>query len=317
VETNGTITLDRSARSSTRLRDFWDLTKPRMNVVVVVTTLAGYCLTAPEPVKWTLLMVTLVGTALAAAGASVLNQLIERDFDAMMARTADRPLPARRISPSEACLFGLVLAIGGIAMLVIDVNILTASLGVLTLVTYLFVYTPAKRYTTLCTLLGAVPGAIPVMMGCTAATGRITAIALDLSLILFMWQIPHFLAIAILYRDDYAKGGFHILPVADRRLDVTGRQIILYCLALIPLTVFPVVLATAGWAYLSVAMALNAIFTWCGLALARSRSRQYARQLFWVSLGYILCLLPLMVLDHRDTPPQSLRVGIAHADPPS
>jgi protoheme IX farnesyltransferase len=174
-----------------------------MNVVVVVTTLVGYCLTAADPVEWTLLMMTLVGTALAAAGASVLNQLMERDFDALMPRTADRPLPARRISPSEACLFGLALAIGGVAMLVIEVNILTASLGTLTLVTYLLVYTPAKRYTTLCTLLGAVPGAIPVMMGCTAATGRISAPAVDLFLILFMWQIPHFLAIAILYRDDF------------------------------------------------------------------------------------------------------------------
>src|SRR5260221_3106508 len=128
METNGTITLDRSARSSTRFRDFRDLTKPRMNVVVVVTTLAGYCLTAPNPVEWTLLVMTLVGTALAAAGASVLNQVIERDFDALMPRTADRPLPARRIGPSEACLFGLMLAIGGIAVLAIDVNILTASL---------------------------------------------------------------------------------------------------------------------------------------------------------------------------------------------
>ena len=316
METNRTITLNRSAGFSTRLSDFWDLTKPRMNAVVVVTTLAGYCLTAPDPVKWTLLMVTLVGTALAAAGASVLNQLVERDYDALMPRTADRPLPAGRIHPSAACVFGMVLAGGGIAMLAIDVNILTASLGVLTLVTYLFVYTPAKRYTTLCTLLGAVPGAIPVMMGCTAATGRITLTAIDLFLILFVWQIPHFLAIAILYRDDYAKGGFHMLPVADGRLDVTGRQIILYCLALIPLTVFPFVLASAGWAYLSVAMALNVIFTWCGFALARRRSRQYARRLFWASLAYILCLLPLMVLDHRDTPSQSLNAGVAYADTP-
>src|SRR5260221_6009741 len=164
METNGTITLDRSARSSTRFRDFGGLTKPRMNVVVVVTTLAGYCLTGPDPVNWTLLMMTLVGTALTAAGASVLNQVIERDFDALMPRTANRPLPARRIGPSEACRFGLVLAIGGIAVLALAVNVLTASLGTITLVTYLFVYTPAKRYTTLCTLLVAVPGAMPVMM---------------------------------------------------------------------------------------------------------------------------------------------------------
>jgi protoheme IX farnesyltransferase len=296
VETNGTIKLDRSAWSSTRLRDFWDLTKPRMNVVVVVTTLAGYCLTAPDPVEWTLLMMTLVGTALAAAGASVLNQVIEREFDALMPRTADRPLPARRIGPSEACLFGLVLAIGGIAGLAIEVNILTASLGALTLVTYLFVYTPAKRYTTLCTLLGAVPGAIPVMMGCTAATGRISATALDLFLILFVWQIPHFLAIAILYRDDYAKGGMQILPVSDRTLDITARQVVLYCLALLPVTLFPVVLGIAGSAYFAVALILNAMFIWYGVALAWNKRRQHARRLFWASLGYLLCLLPSLVL---------------------
>src|SRR5258708_5712400 len=238
-----------------------------MNAVVVVPTLAGYCLTVSDPVKWTLLMMTLVGSALAAAGASVLNQVRERDFDAVMPRPADRPLPAGRIDPSEACLFGLVLAIGGIAMLALEVNILTASLGTLTLVTYLFVYTPAKRFTTLCTVLGAVPGAIPVMMGCTAATGRISATALDLFLILFLWQIPHFLAIAILYRDDYAKGGFHILPVSDRSLDVTARQVVLYCLALLPVTLFPVALGIAGSGYFAVALILNAMFTWYGVAL--------------------------------------------------
>jgi protoheme IX farnesyltransferase len=269
-----------------------------MNVVVVVTTLAGYYLADQKPVDWGRLVLTLVGTALAAAGASVLNQVMERRFDALMPRTADRPLPGGRIRPSEACLFGIVLAVASISLLASEVNILTAVLGTITLVTYLFVYTPAKRWTTLCTLFGAIPGAIPVMMGGTAATGRITATGLSLFLILFTWQIPHFLSIAILYRDDYAKGGFHILPVQDRSLDVTSRQIVLYCLALVPVSVFPVVLGTGGWTYLAGALALNAIFTWCGVALARSRRRHHARQLFWASLGYLLCLLPLMVVDH-------------------
>jgi len=161
----------------------------------------------------------------------------------------------------------------------------------------LFVYTPAKRWTTLCTLVGAIPGAIPVAMGATAATGNITAIAIVLFLILFIWQIPHFLAIAILYRDDYEKGGFHILPVADRNLDVTSRQIVLYCLALIPVTLFPGVLGTSGRAYLTMAIVLNAMFTWFGIALARSRDQQHARRLFFASLGYLLCLLPAMVID--------------------
>jgi protoheme IX farnesyltransferase len=282
METIATIRLDTSEGAGgawTRLKDFWDLAKPRMNVVVLVTTVAGYYLAA-RSIEWGRVIPTLLGTGLAAAGASVLNQLMERHFDALMPRTADRPLPA------------------GIALLVIDVNILTASLGAVTLVTYLFVYTPAKRYTTLCTLLGAIPGAIPVMMGCTAATGRISATSLALFLILFVWQIPHFLAIAILYRDDYAKGGFHILPVSDGSLDVTARQIVLYCVALIPVSVFPVVLGTVGWAYFTVAFVLNAMFTWYGIAIARSKSRRHARGLFFASLAYLLCLLPAMVLDH-------------------
>jgi len=141
----------------------------------------------------------------------------------------------------------------------------------ITLVTYLLIYTPAKRCTTLCTLLGAVPGAIPIMMGCTAATGRITTTSLALFLILFIWQIPHFLSIAILYREDYAKGNFHMLPVSDKNLQMTAQQIVLYCLALFPVTIFPVVLGTAGWTYFTIAIFLNAMFTWCGIVLARSR----------------------------------------------
>jgi protoheme IX farnesyltransferase len=270
-----------------------------MNIVVVATTGAGYCLAAPGPVEWVCLVPTLVGTALAAAGASVLNQVMECDYDALMKRTANRPLPAGRIRLVEACLFGLLLAAAGVALLAIDVNMMTACLGAITLATYLLIYTPAKRYTTLCTLVGAIPGAIPVMMGCTAATGRITATALVLFLILFVWQIPHFLSIAILYRDDYAKGGFHMLPVADRSLQATGRQIVLYCLALIPVTLFPVALGVGGWAYFAVAIVLNALFTWRGVVLARSGRRQHARILFLASLGYLLCLLPAIAICHR------------------
>src|SRR4051794_32828100 len=205
MQMTGTIALDSSERPRSWLWDLWELSKPRMNVVVLLTTLAGYYLAARrDSIECGRIIPTLLGTGLAAAGASVLNQLMERHFDAQMPRTADRPLPAGRIRPIEACLFGLALAVAGIAVLAIDVNMLTAILSAVTLVTYLLVYTPAKRYTTLCTLFGAIPGAIPVMMGCTAATGRINATGLTLFLILFVWQIPHFLAIAILYRDDYA-----------------------------------------------------------------------------------------------------------------
>ena len=298
MEMSATIVLASCHNSWTRLKDFWDLTKPRMNVVVAATTLAGFYLSAPASFEWRRLIFTLIGTAMAAAAASVLNQLMERDFDALMPRTANRPLPAGRIHPAEAALFGLLLGFCGVALLAIDVNILTAFFCTLTLATYLLVYTPAKRSTTLSTLFGAVPGAIPILMGCTAATGRITAISVALFLILFVWQIPHFLAIAILYRDDYAKGDFHILPVSDKYLDVTVQQIILYCLALVPVTVFPVVLGAAGWTYFIIAIFLNAMFTCCGMALARSRRREHARLLFLASLVYLLCLLPAMILDH-------------------
>jgi protoheme IX farnesyltransferase len=298
METIAIIPLDTRESARSRLKDFYELTKPRMNVVVIATTLAGYYLSAAGSVEWVRLVLTLAGTGLAAAGASVLNQVMERDVDALMPRTAKRPLPAGRIRPSEACLFGLLLGASGIALLAIEVNILTAFLGAITLVTYLFVYTPAKRYTTLCTLLGAIPGAIPVMMGCTAAAGRITPTAIALFLILFVWQIPHFLAIAILYCDDYASGGLHILPVCDENLHITARQVVLYCLALIPVTIFPVVLGISGWRYFIAAIVLNATFTWCGFSLARSHRREHCRRLFWASLGYLLCLLPAMVLDH-------------------
>jgi protoheme IX farnesyltransferase len=296
MDTIHTIASNSSDTSRLRLGDLWPLTKPRMNVVVVVTTLAGYYLAAGDSVDWMRAAVTLIGTAFTAASASVLNQVMERDVDARMPRTAARPLPAGRIRSSEACLLGLLLGGIGITVLAIDVNLLTASLGAITLFTYLFLYTPTKRYTTFCTLLGAVPGAIPVMMGCAAATSSITPTALALFLILFAWQIPHFLAIAVLYRDDYARGGLHVLPVSDASLDATARQVVLYCLALIPVTVFPVLLGIAGPGYLVIALVLNAMFTSYGIAFARSRKRQHARQLFLASLGYLLCLLPAMVV---------------------
>jgi protoheme IX farnesyltransferase len=269
-----------------------------MNVVVLLTTLAGYYLATRQSIQLSGLLLTLMGTALAAAGASVLNQVMERDLDALMPRTADRPIPAGRVRASDALYFGLLLALAGVVLLAIDVNILTAFLCMITLASYLLVYTPAKRVTTLCTLLGAVPGAIPVMMGCTAATSRVTPIAIVLFMILFIWQIPHFLSIAILYGDDYGSGGFRMLPSADRQLQMTGRQIVLYCLALVPVTVCPVVLGIAGWGYLAAALALNVMFTWFGIRVARSQRRQDARRLFLGSLGYIICLLLSMTIDH-------------------
>src|SRR5215207_1337851 len=227
----------RGARAETapsRLADFYELTKPRMNFLVVVTTMVGFYMAMGRHfADWALLAHTLVGTAMAAAGASVLNQYVERGYDALMHRTANRPLPAGRVSPLEALLLGVLLSCGGTLYLAALVNPLTAALGAFTIASYVFLYTPLKRWTTLCTVVGAVPGAIPPMMGWTAATDSLSPEAWALFGILFFWQMPHFLAIAILYRDDYARGGFKMLPVVDDDLFVTGRQTVLYAAALI------------------------------------------------------------------------------------
>jgi protoheme IX farnesyltransferase len=240
---------------------------------------------------------TLFGTGLIAAGASVLNQVAEREFDALMPRTANRPLPAGRVRPIEAWLFGAALAISGTVMLTILVNPLTALLGAITLATYLLLYTPAKRHTTLCTIVGALPGAMPAMMGFVAVRGAITAPALALFGILFVWQMPHFLSIAILYRDDYARGGFRMLPIQDEGLHTTTRQIILYSLTLIPMTLLPIALGMAGVIYFGAAVVLGVAFCGLGMVYAKSRSRADARRLFLASIVYLPALLASLALD--------------------
>lgn len=283
-------------RAGSRLKDFWDLTKPRMNFLVLVTTMVGYYMAA-RGWEWGRFASTLLGTGLAAAGTSVLNQVAERGFDGLMRRTANRPLPTGGVRPIEAWLFGAALSVGGIAVLAVFVNLLTALLGAITLAVYLFLYTPAKRLTTLCTIIGAVPGALPAMMGFTAVDGAITAPALAVFAILFVWQMPHFLSIAILYRDDYARGGFRMLPVLDEGLDVSTRQIVLYSLTLIPATPFPVALQMAGWIYFAAAVLLGFVFCGFGFVCARTKSRADARQLFLASIVYLPALLAAMTID--------------------
>lgn len=280
-----------------RLTDFYELTKPRMNFLVVVTTMVGYYMAARGWGDWARVVYTLVGTALTAAGSSVLNQYAERDLDLLMRRTARRPLPGHRVRPADALLYGVTLSVVGMAILAIFVNPITALLGAITLALYVFVYTPAKRRTTICTLIGAVPGAIPPMMGFTAVQGTISLEALTLFAILFFWQMPHFLAIAILYRDDYARGGFQMLPVVDPELHVTGRQIVLYSLSLIPVTLLPALIGMAGVVYFAAALLLGLAFTGFGILCARSKSRADARQLFLASIVYLPALLAAMMLD--------------------
>ena len=282
-----------------RWTDFYELTKPRMNFLVLITTMVGYYMAARSWWDWAGVIHTLIGTALTAAGASVLNQYIERDDDAKMPRTANRPLPGGRIGPIEALFYGVFLGAGGIIYLMLLVNPITALLGVITLGSYVFVYTPLKRRTTLCTIVGAVPGAIPPVMGWTAVTGHFSAEAWALFGILFFWQMPHFLAIAILYKDDYAAGGFKMLPVVDEKLSSTSRQIILWGVALIPVSLVPTLLGMAGIGYLLTAVLLGLGFLTFGVLCAISRQRLDARRLFLASIIYLPLLLAVMMTDKR------------------
>ena len=280
--------------------DFYELTKPRMNFLVLVTTLVGFYMASGAhggTIHWLLLLPTLIGTALCAAGASVLNQYVERDLDKLMPRTKDRPVPGGRIAPSEAMTTGIVLGLAGVATLLLSVNALTALLGGLTLLSYVLVYTPLKRVTTLNTVIGAIPGAIPPVMGFTAVDNALSPAAIAIFAILFIWQMPHFLAIAILYKRDYALGGFKMLPVVDEDLSVTGRQIVLYSIALVPVSLMPVHVGLAGQAYFAVALMLGLAFLSFGVSCATTKTREDARKLFFASIIYLPALLGVLMLD--------------------
>jgi protoheme IX farnesyltransferase len=302
--------VDRAARTSTEtavtapiapslLRDFYELTKPRMNFLVVITTAVGfYAATAKAAhLNWVLLIHAVLGTALTAAGASVLNQYVERDLDGKMPRTANRPLPTGRISEISALLLGVILGAAGVLYLTAFVNPLTALLGAVTLGSYVWIYTPMKRWTSLCTIVGAVPGAIPPMMGFTALHNAISPESLALFGILFLWQMPHFLAIAIMYKDDYAAGGFKMLPCVDPDLSATGRQIVVYSLSLLPMTLMPFGLRMAGLGYLVAALVLGIVFLAYGIGVARNPSRENARKLFFMSIIYLPLLLGALMVD--------------------
>jgi protoheme IX farnesyltransferase len=288
-----TITSTRAQPS--KLVDYYELTKPRMNFLVVITTMVGVYMASPGALRWQLVIATLIGTALTAAGASVLNQFAERKLDALMPRTRNRPVPAGRIAPMEALAFGIALGVAGVALLTFCVNPLTAILGAATLLLYVFVYTPLKRITTLNTVIGAIPGAIPPAMGFTAVHNALSPEALALFAILFFWQMPHFLAIAVLYRRDYAMAGFKMLPVVDEDLEVTGRQIILYAIALIPVSLLPVYVGIAGQLYFGVALMLGLAFLSFGVSCATTKTRHDARKLFFASIIYLPLLLGVMM----------------------
>lgn len=274
-----------------------ELTKPRITLMVVVTTAVGFLLAAPGRLPGRLFFHAVAATALLAAAASVLNQVLERDLDARMRRTAGRPLPTGRLAPDQALAVGVTLSLGGLAYLLLAVNLLTAALGAATLATYLFVYTPLKRVSSLATVVGAAPGAVPPMMGWTAVRGELTVEAWVLFAILFFWQLPHFLAIAWLYRSDYERGGFPMLPVGDLDGTRTGIQTTLYAAALLPVSLLPTPLGLAGGVYFLGALAMGVVLLALSAAFAWSHSTRVARHLARVSVAYLPVVLGLMVLD--------------------
>ena len=283
-----------------RLSAVYELTKPRMNFLVVVTTAVGFALaagTAGLAERPLLLLHALLGTALTAAGASVLNMYVERHADRLMPRTRNRPLPARQLSPTFALPFGVGLGVAGALWLAAFVNPLTAGLGLFTLLSYVLVYTPLKRVTPLCTLVGAVPGAIPPMMGFTAFTGELSAGAWALFAVLFVWQMPHFFGLAMMYRDDYRRGGFAMLPTQKDGMRRTARQIVGFCLLMLPVGLLPFFAGVSGVVYAAASLVLGAWYLWAGLRCARSLARPDARRLFLVSILYLPLLLAAMMLN--------------------
>jgi len=276
---------------------FADLFKARLTFLVLVTTLVGFYMGVSSPVDYALLFNAMMGTALLASGAAALNEWLERDLDARMRRTQDRPLPAGRIRPGTVVATGTVIAILGLLQLLLLVNPVTAALGALTLIIYLFVYTPLKRVTWLNTVVGAIPGGLPPLMGWTAARGEISLEGLSLLAILGFWQLPHFMAIAWMYREDYARAGFQMLSVVDSNGRRTGRQSVGHTVALIAVSLSPFLLGMAGKFYLVGALVLGAAFLWLAIQFARELTLARGRQLFFASIAYLPVLLVLMVLD--------------------
>lgn len=280
-----------------RSQVYVELTKPRITAMVLLTVCVGYAIAPHAGVPPVTLLHVLIGAALSCSGAGALNQLLEREVDSAMARTRFRPLPTRRVTPAQAFLLGTVLAVGGVAYLLATTNAVTAAVNALTLAGYLFAYTPLKRITPHSTLIGAIPGALPPVMGWTAAAGGLDTGAAVLFAVLFLWQIPHFLAIGCLYRDDYASGGFPMLVVIDPTGRVTGRQMVLYAVALIPVALLLVPLGLAGHLYFASGLLAGGAYLAAAIAAARSPGRKTARTLLLVSVFHLPVLLGALLAE--------------------
>jgi len=280
-----------------KFADYWSLTKPEVNSLVVASSLAGFYLGWRGPMDYWLLFNTLTGTLLVASGTATLNQWYERTSDARMRRTAQRPLPAGRLSSAEALWFGIILSVGGGVYLWWAANLLASALAMLTLASYLLLYTPLKRKTTYCTLVGAFPGAMPPLIGWAAARGSLSIEAWVLYAILFIWQFPHFLSIAWMYREDYERAGLLMLPLDDPQGRKAARQILVTSLALLPVSLLPFWLGQVGWIYFLGALALGLGILYCGVLTSVVRSKLLARRLLLASVFYLPLVFGLMIVD--------------------
>jgi protoheme IX farnesyltransferase len=285
----------RSSRSGL-IRDLVELVKARLTLLVLVTTAVGFYLGAEGPVNFAALLHTVFGTAAAAAGAAALNQWWEHNLDALMQRTRSRPVPAGRMRPRDAVILGSALSIFGVAYLAFVCNALSAALGAITIIIYIFAYTPLKRVSTFNTALGAVPGALPPMIGWAAARGTLNAGAWMLFAILFFWQLPHFFAIGWMYRDDYARAGFQMISSDDRTGERSASQSVFFCMLLFIVAGLPAFLGIATVFYLLAELILGAVFVAVAMRFLKTRARADARRLFIASIIYLPLLLGALVL---------------------
>lgn len=285
------------SESVPRMKAYLQLTKPRITWLILMSTGVGFFFGVQGTWSWLVLLHTIIGTGLIASGTAALNQWMERVADAKMHRTNQRPLPSGQISPPHAFWFAVALSVLGFTELWLGANLLTAFLGFLTLVSYLFMYTPLKQITPHATTVGAFPGAMPPVIGFAAARGELTVEALALFAILFLWQFPHFYAIAWMYREDYGRAGIQMLPVVDPSGERTARQILITGLLLIPVSLVPAWLGMTGLFYLSGALLLSLMYFWYGVRIQRERTVIRARAVLLASIVYLPLLYVLLLAD--------------------
>jgi protoheme IX farnesyltransferase len=279
------------------VKDYIALTKPRITWLILMSTGVGYFFGARGGWHWLTMLHTIIGTGLIASGTAALNQWYERAADAKMKRTQSRPLPSGRLSAGNALVFAILISVAGFIELFVEVNALTGWLGLFTLLSYLFIYTPLKQRSPHSTTIGAIPGAMPPLIGYAAASGTLTWDAWILFAILLIWQFPHFYAIAWMYREDYERAGIRMLPVVEPDGESTARRILMYSLILIPISMVPKFLAMTGNLYLAGALALGLLFLYAGVRVSFDRTRQQARRVLLASVIYLPVLYGLMLLD--------------------